>query len=135
MTNQVSYVEQINDWLTQSSELLSRLNGLPGVMLVFLSCIGVGLMIKRWRIFDWLPNEAIKAVVPLWGACFMLLLADPLTDALPFRIWLGKNFLVGFIIGISAVTIHAFVIKPAIKRWFKSDPLGDSDPQAFTKKD
>ncbi len=124
-------METINSYLDQATQLLGKIYGLPSVMLVFLSCIGVGFVIKRW--FKWIPNDAIPAIVPLWGMGFMLLIADSKTDALPFRIWLGKNALVGFIVGIIAILVHRYAIKPLFKKLHMQSPDDNSNPAAFVK--
>lgn len=141
-TNEVpGVIEKVNDAWNAVSRALSALDSAPAYMLVFLSCLAVGWVLKRWHIFKWFPNEGIPAVVMLWGALFNVLMADPFTPAMtPFRIWLAKNSIVGFIIGFISWLVHRYIWKPALRKartlfpsWFDADD--DSDPVAFRKSD
>lgn len=127
-------MDTINDYLDQGTQLLGKLNGLPGYMLVLLSCFAVGFIIKRWA--KRIPNESIPTVVALWGAVFNSVIADPCADTVPFRIWLVKNALVGFIIGVIAFSSHRYVWKPLLRKLAKRFAIeldDDSNPAAFSK--
>ena len=96
-------IEQIDQFITQIVEVLSRLYGLPSYAVVFISCLAVGYVLKLSKKF---PNDAIPVVAILWGAAFLPLIADPAADATPWRIWFGKNFLIGLVIGALAWAFH-----------------------------
>jgi len=129
-----SVVLKFNDAWNAVSSALSTLYSAPAIMLVLISCFAWGWVLKRWRRF---PNEGIPIFVMSWGAIFTPLLADPFAGKpIPFRIWLGRNALIGFIIGFASWMIHRYVWKPALRKartmfptWFDDD----SDPRAFVK--
>jgi hypothetical protein len=117
MENTIDWVDTI---LQQAVALLGKLYGLPGGLLVLVSCLTVGYALRMWK---WFPNQGIPVVVVLWGPVFNMLIADPLADTFPIRIWLVKNFLVGVVIGGAAWLIHNKVLKrledklPFLKGW------------------
>jgi len=126
--------DTLDNWLTEISDLLAKLYGVPGYVLVFLSCIAVGYILRIWR---WFPNRAIPVVAILWGPLFNMLIADPLADRFSIRVWLVKNFLVGLLIGGGAFVFHNRVLKkledklPFLKGWI----VPDSDTGQFNKSD
>ena len=112
----------IEGWLESAQLWLSKLYGLPGGMLVLLSCIAFGYLLK-FVPKKWFPNAGISVAVILWGCAFNMLIADPRADALPIRIWVVKNLLIGLIIGVVAWMVHNKVIKR-----FSKDDLADGKP-------
>lgn len=97
----------IEGWLESAQSILSKLYGLPGGVLVLLSCIAVGYVLRLWK---WFPDKAIPVVAIIWGPIFNTLLADPKSDDLPLRVWICKNVLVGLLIGVIAWVVHNKVI-------------------------
>lgn len=106
--------------------VLDKVQGLPAVGLVFLSCIVLGYI---WRLlkWKWFPNEVIPLVVVNWGAFCMSMLADPRVPTMPPRVWFFRNVVVGAIIGFGAWLVHATLIK-RIEKWIlgKAPSLGDT---------
>ena len=100
-------IDQLDTVLEEAGNLLGRLYGAPGYVLVALTCLGVGYFLKVLRTF---PNSAIPWVVVTWGCAFNMLIADPLADGFTIRIWLVKNFLVGTSIGIGVWVLHNQII-------------------------
>ena len=117
-------MENINETIDKISKFGSSLYGLSGFALTVVFCLVAGFVLKRYKHF---PNEAIPAAVVFIGMLACVLLADPLTDSLPFRIWLTKNAVIGGIGGFVAWVLHAKLLKRV-----KLDS-GNSDPAAFTK--
>ena len=113
----------IESWLESAQVWLSKLYGLPGGVLVLVSCIAFGYLLKLVPA-KWFPNAGIPVAVILWGCAFNMLMADPRADALPIRVWIGKNFLIGLIIGVIAWMIHNKIIK----RFTKDNDLADGKP-------
>ena len=100
----------IEGWLESAQTWLSKLYGLPGSVLVLVSCIFFGYVLKLLP-KRWFPNAGIPVAVILWGCAFNMLMADPCADALPIRVWIVKNFLIGLIIGVAAWLVHNKIIK------------------------
>ena len=127
-------IEQLNGTLEQVTDLLGKLYGIPGYVLVFISCIVVGYVFRVVKTF---PNSAIPYVAILWGPVFNMVIADPNADDLPIRIWLVKNFLVGFIIAGGAWAFHNKLLKrvedkiPFLKGWL----VPDDDTGSWNKQD
>ena len=131
-------MDKLDDILTQATELLSKLYGLPGGLLVLLSCLVVGYFLRIWKAF---PNSAIPVVVVLWGPVFNMLIADPLADKLTIRIWLVKNFLVGVVIGGLAWLVHNKLLSriedkiPFLKGWLVPEEVSDDGKPTTTPAD
>lgn len=115
-------METLNSLLTQLVDLLARLGGLPGFAMVFLFCLVTGFVLKRISRF---PNNGIPVAVVLAGMVLNSLIADPRTDALPFRVWIVKNILFGGIIGFLAWLAHNQRRRIPIVKNFIGD---DDDP-------
>lgn len=119
--------DTLNETLKFITDTLGQLYGLPGYVLVYLLCLGLGFALKKSK---WFPNEGIPLTIILVGAVFTCLIADPRGDTLPLRVWIVKNVVFGALIGIAAWATHANRRRiPFIKRFFKDD--GNSDPAAF----
>jgi hypothetical protein len=99
----MDYFNQFLDWLL-------KLQTLPAVILVFLSCIVFGY---AWRFirFKWFPNDAIPVAVILWGSLAMCLAADPASSGMRMRIWIIRNVMIGAIVGFLAWVTHAALLK------------------------
>ena len=96
-----------NSFFQQAVNVLEQLYALPSPLLVGLSCIVIGYMLKRFQRF---PNDAIPLVVILWGAFFTLLLSGNCPPELSVGQWRVKNAIVGLIIGFAAWGLHYFII-------------------------
>lgn len=98
----------MNEFLELVGRAIYGLYGLPGYMLVFLSCLVVGFIFKRIRAF---PNDGIPALICLWGAVFNILVAEECKDGCNHRIWVARSLLIGIIIGFLAWRSHKYVKK------------------------
>ncbi len=90
-------------------QYLDKLQGLPALALVFLSCIVMGYV---WRLIrlKWFSNDAIPLFVILWGAIANAVMADPRAANMPARIWLMRNVLIGAIVGFLAWMLHNYAL-------------------------
>lgn len=89
-----------------------KLVGLPSGVLILIACAGLAILLRWLKFF---PNRFIPlVVVGLSIASFMLTAPADATTAL--RIWIGRSFLIGLVIGIVACIIQRFVVRkwPAI---------------------
>jgi hypothetical protein len=96
------------DTLKDILELLHSLYGLPGYVLVFVSCIGFGYLAKAAK---FVPNDKIPLLIFLWGTIWNLLLADTREPGSSLRLWIARNLIIGFIIAGLAWLTH--------NRWLK----------------
>lgn len=101
-------MSQVNEWLNQVSEALATLYGLPSIVLVFILCLGLGYFLKTQR---WCPNDKIPLIVIAFGVGFLPLISDWRSSPLPLRIWLVRNVVVGFIVGLAAWLTHNKILK------------------------
>jgi hypothetical protein len=100
---------------------LAKLNGLPGYALVTLACLVFGYLLKALPRF---PNGGIPLAVVMAGAVLNGLIAE--VDAVPFRIWIVKNAIVGGVCGFIAFLSHHLVIsriEDRVKRLLGAAPL------------
>lgn len=97
---------------------LDKLQGLPGVALVFLSAIVIGY---AWRFIPakWFPNQAIPVAVIVWGAFAMSLIADARASTMPLRVWILRNLIIGAVIGFAAWLTHNLILS-RIEDWLGS---------------
>lgn len=89
---------------------LDKLQALPSIALVFASCLVMGYV---WRFIKlkWFPNDAIPAMVILWGAIAYCVVADPAADGIHLRVWLMRNLMIGACDGFFAWLTHFIVLK------------------------
>src|SRR5512135_2379766 len=99
-------MNEIESFLDTVVNLLNKINGLPSIAVVFLSCIVVGYVLRFVKRF---PNDGIPIAVILWGAAFNPLLAD-LNSDMGWRVWFIKNFLFGLLWGYLAWLVHNKVL-------------------------
>lgn len=115
-------METLNDILSA----LDKIQGWPTTALVFATCIVFGYALRFIKRF---PNDGIPVAVILWGAVFMLLLADPRPHDMPARVWTVRNLLVGLAIGFFAWILHK-VILTKLEGWLAArfpDSIGNTD--------
>lgn len=89
-------------------DLNDKLVGLPAGAIVFLVCIAFGYAVKMSKRIsnDWMPT-----VVIMVGTALFMALAPTRNFDVSLRIWLTRNFCVGFIIGFVAYMAHKFILK------------------------
>jgi hypothetical protein len=98
----------LGDVLDQALGILDSLSGLPGHILVGISCIVVGYALRFFKRF---PNDAIPLVCILWGMVFNPLLAPDRALGTSLRLWAARNAIIGLIVGALAWALHRYVIK------------------------
>lgn len=110
---------------------LNRIEGLPGVALVFLSCIIAGYV---WRCipWKWFPNSVIPIIVILWGAFAQSFMADARASAMPFRVWFLRNVIVGSVIGFIAWLTHNLILTK-VEDWLLGQVPRLGDTMVFRK--
>lgn len=113
-------------WVEQAKYWVDQLYHLPNALLVGLSCVVVGYILRRWKSF---PNEAIPVVVVLWGAFFTSFMAPVRPSAANVSAWRVKNALVGFIVGFAAWGLHYYVLSKLEDKfpWLKKLLVGSPD--------
>jgi hypothetical protein len=107
-TNAIITPEAANTFVQELTKFLGLLYGLPGYVLVCLSCIVVGYIFKLWKNF---PNTGIPAICVAWGMIFNPLIATAPQAGTSVRVWLVTNTLVGMVVGGVAWVIHNTIIK------------------------
>lgn len=100
-------MNQVESILETVTDYLQKLEGAPAVLLVVLSAIVLGYVLKRFKSF---PNDAIPIVVILWGGVVYPLIADANND-LTLRVWLVRNVAIGLITGFVAWIFHNQILK------------------------
>jgi hypothetical protein len=117
---------ELNSILQKASDFITQLQALPNPLLVAITCIVIGYILKRWNFF---PNQAIPVVVVIWGALFTLLLSGNCPAGLTAGQWRIKNALVGLVMGFAAWAFHYYALSRLEDRfpWLKRFLCGDSD--------
>lgn len=90
------------------TETLDSLYGLPGVVLTFLFCIGLGYFLKMLDVF---PNKRIPIIVVLWGMIWNVLLRPPPAPGAIVWQHYCRLTAVGFLIGLVACIAYDKVLK------------------------
>lgn len=114
-------MNQIESILETVTEYLQKLEGSPAVLLVVLSAIVLGYVLKRFKTF---PNDAIPIVVILWGGVIYPLIADANND-LTLRVWLVRNVAIGLITGFVAWVFHNQILKRFLNKFSSRDETAE----------
>lgn len=109
-------METIESYIDQVVGLLQKLNGLPAIALVALSCIVVGYVLRCIKRF---PNDGIPVVAILWGAWYAII-ADYSNYNIPLRVDIVRNIFIGLVVGFLAWLFHNQVLKRIEDKWFPS---------------
>lgn len=88
--------------LDSITAMLGKLYGLPSGMLVLLTCLIVGYILKKFESF---PNDGIPVCVILWGGLFFPVMCE-FDGKTPLRIWILRNVFIGLVIGFLAWLFH-----------------------------
>ena len=97
---------QITGWLEKVGKFNDYLAGAPLGVLMFFFAIAVALMLRAWHPF---PNRFIGPVI--WLGCTVLFCLCAPRGELELRLWVGRNFLIGSIIGIAAYFLHGVIAR------------------------
>jgi hypothetical protein len=113
--------EAANGYLTQLTNWNEQLNGLPGGTLTAVFVLVLAVVLKWLKFF---PNDQIPRWTILIGIGVFFCLAMPRAAGIPMQIYIGKNFVIGFI--VSAVVTMA-VLKfgpklPVIGKYLEDEP-------------
>lgn len=115
----------INTAISQAVYYVHTLCSLPLALLIGLSCIVLGYVLKLWPRFD---NRYIPQVIVSWGTVLCAITAGhaPAGDTV---VWYVRNALVGMIISFAAWGLHYFVLSriedkiPWLGRAISSKPV------------
>lgn len=118
-----SYFDQLTSWNEQ-------LNGLPGGTLTAIF-VGVLCVILRWLRF--FPNDQVPRWTIILGIGIFFCLSNPRPVGLPMQIYIGKAFVIGFIISaVVTFAVSRFGSKlPIIGQYLTDEPptkLKDQPP-------
>jgi Phage holin family Hol44, in holin superfamily V len=118
-------IESINTWLEQIVSVLGKLYGVPGYALVFLTCVVAGYVVK---VLPNVPNNVIPWLLVGIGPILNMMVADTRADEFPIRIWIVKNFIIGFLISGGAMWFHRKFLKPMEEKFglFETKPAESS---------
>ena len=112
-------------------KLNDQLMGAPaGVLVIFLS-IALGYLLKGISVFQ---NRFIPLAVVIASTTLFMLLAPERDAATPLRIWLTRNFIIGFILGFVAWATHKLIFQhvedkvPGLKQWISQDDKESNPP-------
>ena len=111
-------------WLV---DLNNQLYGAPSGVLVAIFAVALGYMLKSLPKFN---NSYIPAVVVcVCTLAFMLIAPARLPDS-SLRVWLFRNFIIGFVIGFAAWQFHNQVLRRFIdpKLWPEETPPPPPSP-------
>ena len=113
--NLQSILEQLAKWN-------DTLWGLPSGVLIFVFVLALCLALRWWKLFS---DRYIPPTASLVGTLGFCMLAPD--DSSPWRIWLFKNIVVGFIIAFSAslVALKFGHKLPIIGKYIKEADDGD----------
>lgn len=107
-------------------KLNDQLAGAPAGVLLGIFAIALGYILKTIPAF---PNKYIPLVVVAFCTVgFMVIAPARPADMLP-RIYHGRDFIIGFIIGFAAWTFHAQILKRWVDPKFLKDEQPPSDPK------
>ncbi len=108
-------------------KLNSDLMGAPSGVLVAIFAIALGYLLKTLPKFD---NRYIPIVVVLSCTIGFMLVAPVCPPDIKAGVWRGRNFLIGFIIGFAAWTLHAQLLRRFIDpKLFPDDPAPPAPPK------
>ena len=113
-------------------DLNDKLMGAPAGVLVIFLAIALGYLLKGIRVFD---NRFIPLAVVIASTIFFMLLSPTRDVVTPLRIWLTRNFIIGFILGFVAWALHKLVLQhiedkiPGLNQWIDQEDKGGPPPK------
>jgi hypothetical protein len=109
-------------------KLNDQLAGAPAGVLVVFFCIAIGYLLKGISLFR---NRYIPLVVVVCSTGLFMALSPTREPNVLLRIWLTRNFIVGFILGFAAWALHKALLQhiedkiPGLRDWIsKNEPPG-----------
>ena len=108
-------------------EINAQLYGAPSGVLVAAFAIALGYLLKTVPVF---PNRYIPLVVVGFCTIAFMLIAPAKAAESTTRIWLVRNFIIGFIIGFAAWMFHAQLLRRFVdpKLWPQEEPPQPPSP-------
>lgn len=112
---------KVNGWLDQAQALIDRLGLLSSSMLVLLSCLVLGYLLKTVKRF---PNDGIPLAVVMWGILFSFCTAPSKPENIANLAWRMRNVMLGLIIGYASWVLHYYLLSrledkiPWLKQFF-----------------
>ena len=122
--------------MTFMSDIFTALNslyGIPADVLIALSCIVLGYILRAIPDF---PNRGIPLACVLWAMVLNPILSAPPGPGMSLRQWVVRNALAGMIIGFAAWVFHKAIIArfedkvPGLKTLIGEDGEPKIDPSA-----
>ena len=110
----------------------NELNGAPAGLLVVFISICIGYLLRGIRVFE---NRFIPLAVVIASTTLFMLLSPTRDAETPLRIWLTRNFIIGFILGFAAWASHKLILQhiedkvPGLKQWISQDNKADTTPE------
>ena len=104
--------------MSQIIQWNEQLYGAPSGVLLAAFAIALGYLLKSLPKFN---NQYIPFVVVSLCTIGFMLIAPARTPDMALRIWLVRNFIIGFIIGFAAWTFHAQLLRRFVDPKFFPD--------------
>ncbi len=100
---------------------VDKLQGLPAGGLVFVLCLAIVYMRSRIKkhLFS---DEVLPAIMMMFGAVVMMLLADARPTKMLHHVWIVRNFTIGAVIATIAWAFHNYVIVKIVAIFSKEPP-------------
>jgi len=98
---------QVNQIVGQTNHYLDQLASAPSLLLVLLSCLIIGWVLKALPKF---PNAAIPMVVVLAGVILVMLVQPERPATLSVRVFRTRGAMIGLIIGFASWALHYYVL-------------------------
>ncbi len=100
---------------------VDKLQGLPAGGLVFVLCLAIVYMRSRIKkhLFS---DEVLPAIMMMFGAVVMMLLADARPTKMLHHVWIVRNFTIGAVIATIAWAFHNYVIVKLVSIFSKEPP-------------
>lgn len=119
-SDNIDVMNEAESILETITDYLQKLEGAPAVVLVCLSGLVLGFILKRLKNF---PNNGIPICVILWGGIVYPLIADANND-LTLRVWLIRNLMIGVITGFLTWLLHNKILKRYLDRMTSKNGTG-----------
>lgn len=117
----------MNDLITWLIDLNNQLYGAPSGVLVAAFAVALGYLLKTLPKFN---NAYIPFFVVVFCTIIFMLIAPMRAVDVSIRVWLVRNFVIGFIIGFAAWQFHSQILKRFVdpKLWPEEEPPQPPSP-------